>query len=298
MAAVAGTQLSIDDGIIEPGAKVGILSSNAPASSAGADAATAILEDAGHEVVEIRVNTTSDDNAAINAETSAAVATFDAEGVDHVLVLLGFTQASGFWGEVGNVSPDWQRTILDASSANCTPFGASRTSPAAEGAVCVTAYSSYGSPDGGIRADEPFEAECRATYDADYDAEFAGSSSPGIPAGDTIETVDGETLHSDYPPGPCTLATILEEALTNAGINPTRDSLAESMSQVSGPMAFASNGEGAFADGKNYYSTQMHAVAFTIVSDDTPRGDDGTFNGCPAPTNCWISVGDSWISIE
>ena len=37
---------------------------------------------------------------------------------------------------------------------------------------------------------------------------------------------------------------------------------------------------------------------FTIVPADTPRGDDGTFLGCPAPTNCWRSTSDVWLSVS
>lgn len=298
VAGAAGTQIAIDQGIIAPGDTIGILSSNAPGATAGAEAATALLEAAGHDVVVVEVNTQSNDNTAMNAESAAAVSQFSADGVDHALVLLGFTTAAGFWNEVGEVQPDWDRTIIDAASATCTPFGASRTSPAADGARCLTAWGTYTSDDqAGVRADDAFEAECRATFIADYPDEFSGNSDPGVPAGNIIETADGETLTSDYAYSPCTFSHILREALTEAGINPTRDSLAAAMREISGQSAFHSNGEGTFGPDKNYFATQMHAVRFTIVAEDEPRGADGTFAGCPAPTNCWVAVSDEWIEV-
>ena len=51
------------------------------------------------------------------------------------------------------------------------------------------------------------------------------------------------------------------------------------------PIPFRSNGTGGFAEGKNYYSTQMWAVQLNRSNRwKRPRGEDGTFNGCPAPS--------------
>lgn len=299
VAAEVGSRVIIEDGIIEPGDKVGILSSVGQAPQAAAAAATEVLEAAGHDVLTIEINTLVDDNSAVNAESAAAVSQFSAENVDHVLVLLPFVQAAGFWGEVGSVEPDWERTIIDGNTAVCTPFGASRTDPAAEGSVCVTAYSSYVSEiTEGVRPDTTHEAECRAAWIADFEDEFGGRSDPGVPNGEILETADGETLAADYSLRPCSMAYMLEEALMNAGVNPTRDSVAAAMRDVSGPVAFTSNDEGAFGPDKNYFATQMQAVRFTIVDADEPRGPDGTFGGCPAPTNCWVAVTGEWLPVE
>ena len=188
-------------------------------------------------------------------------------------------------------------TLIDSSSANCTPFGASRTNPAAEGAVCVTSYDSYGLPGGGLSDDDAYEAECRQEW-IDHFPIFEGQSDRGVPSGDVAaETVDGELLYSDYAHGECVMVRLVQEALTNGGINPTRDSVAEAMKQISGPMAQRSNGEGSFGPDKNFYANQMWAVRLNFVEDDTPRGDDGTFDGCAAPATCWIPVTGEWITI-
>ena len=298
IAGEAGAELIVAQGIIPDGSKVGILSSNNPAIGAAGDAAKTVLEAAGYTTTTVEVNTLSGDNAAANAESAAAVSQFTAEGVDHVFVILPFIYSAGFWGEVGALTPSWDRTILDSASSNCTPFGASRTDPAAHNAICVTSYDSYASNDGGVDEDDAFEAECRQQF-LDFFPIFEGQSDRGVASGEVgLETADGELLNSDYPPGECTMAYVMEIALTNAGINPTRDSFADAMREISGPQAFRSNGEGAFGPGKNYYSTQMQAVRFQVTASDTSRGADGSFDGCPAPTNCWIPVTGEWFVIE
>ena len=298
VAGEAGAQLIVDQGLIPAGAKVGILDSTNPPIAAAGESAASILEGAGYSTTTITVNTLSGDNAAANAEGAAAVAQFTAEGVDHVFVILPFIYAAGFWGEVGALQPSWDRTILDSASSNCTPFGASRTNPAAEGAICVTSYDSYASPNGGVGDDDAFEAQCRQEW-IDHFPVFNGKSDKGAPSGEVgLETADGELLNSDYAPGECTMQYLIKAALENAGVNPTRDSFADAMRELSGPQAFRSNGEGAFGPGKNYFSTQMQAVEFTLASRSTPKGADGTFNGCPAPVNCWIPTNGQWFKFD
>ncbi|MEC7878849.1 MAG: hypothetical protein VYE07_01350, partial [Actinomycetota bacterium] len=298
VAGQAGAQLIVDQGLIPAGAKVGILDSTSPPIASAGESAAEILQGAGYTTTTITVNTLSGDNAAANAEGAAAVAQFTAEGVDHVFVILPFIYADGFWGEVGALEPSWGRTILDSASSNCTPFGASRTNESAEGAICVTSYDSYALPDGGLRDDDTFEAQCREEW-LEFFPIFEGQSDRGAPSGEVgLEASDGSLLNSDYAPGECTMQYLIKEALENSGINPTRDSFAAAMKELSGPQAFRSNGEGAFGPDKNYFSTQMQAVQFTLASRSTERGADGTFNGCPAPVNCWIPITGEWFKIE
>ena len=298
VAGIVGVELAIEQGIITPGERIGILSMSDASMQAASSTAEMILETAGYETITITVNGGSGDNAAANAESAAAVSQFTAEGVDHVFVMIPFIYASGFWGEVGVVQPVWGRTLIDSAPSNCTPFGASRTNPAAEGALCVTAYDSYARPEGGIRNDNEFQQTCRQEW-LDHFPIFNGQSDVGVPSGEVgLETIDGELLNSDYAPWECTMVRFIKEALEGAGINPTRDSFATALREISGPMAFRSNGQGAFGPSKNYYSTQMWVVRFTIVSPDTPRAEDGTFNGCPAPVNCWIPVTGEWFKID
>jgi len=301
VAGQAGAELIVQQGIIPAGSKVGILGSNNPAIQAAAASAAEVLEAAGYTTTTIEVNTLSGDNAAANAEGAAAVAQFTAEGVDHVFVTIPFIYAASFWGEVGTLNPSWERTLLDSSSSACTPFGASRTAPAAEGALCVTSYDSYIQPGGVVDTDDAFEAQCRQEW-IDHFPVFEGKSDPGVASGEVAkETVDGEFLYTDYNPGACTMQYIIKEALENAGVNPTRDSFADAMREISGPMAFRSNGHGTFGPNKNYFATEMQAVQFRVVAGgyaSTPRGEDGTFGGCPAPTNCWTSVSGEWFAFE
>ncbi len=298
VAGVVGVELAIEQAIITPDERIGILTMSDVSMQAASSTAERILETAGYETTTITVDGGSGDNAASNAESAAAVAQFTAEGVDHVFVMIPFIYASGFWGEVGAVQPEWGRTLIDSAPSNCTPFGASRTNPAAEGALCVTSYDSYARPEGGLRDDNEFQLTCRQEW-LNHFPVFNGQSDVGVPSGEVgLETFDGEFLNSDYAPWECTMVRFIKEALEGAGINPTRDSFANALRKVSGPMAFRSNGQGAFGPSKNYYSTQMWVVRFTIVSPNTPRGEDGTFNGCPAPVNCWIPVTGEWFAID
>jgi hypothetical protein len=238
------------------------------------------------------------DPAVTNAEGASAVSEFAAAGVEHVFVLLGFTQAAGFWNEYRESGAEYGTTIIDSASSMCTPFGASRL-PAADGAVCVTTYDSNSLPGGTtLRGDTPFEAQCRQDWIDHFGETFNNMSDPGVPSGEApLVTADGEELWSDFQSSECNMAYIFKDALTNAGINPTRDSLAAAMREITGEQAHRSDGEGFFAADKNYFSTKMQPMIFTSTPSETPRGEDGTFNGCVAPVNCWIPAGDTWTAV-
>ena len=298
VAAIVAAELAINQGLISPGQKIGILSMEDAALVIASTSIKTVLEEAKYETVTITISSAGLDNASANAEGAAAVSQFTAEGVDHVFVMVPFIYASGFWGEIGEIQPRWERTIIDSAPSNCTPFGASRTNPAADGAICVTAYDSYALPDGGLREDDDFQKICRREWLSHFPI-FNDQSNIGVPSGEVgLETFDGELLNSDFAPWECTMVRFIKDGLENAGINPTRDSFADALREISGPMAFRSDGEGTFGPEKNYYSTKMWVVRFTIVPSETTRGEDGTFNGCPAPVNCWIPVSGEWFSID
>jgi len=298
VAAVQAGRIFLAETDLAVGSKIGILEPNNPAAQAASVEVKNMLEDAGFETVTITINTASGDNAASNAEAAASVSQFTAEGVSEVFVLLGFIQTDGFFGEIEVLDVSWGRTLVDVAPGMCTQFGASRTNPAAEGASCVTSSDSYSLLEGGIREDRPFEAQCREEW-LNHFPVFEGRSDRGVPSGEVgLETADGELLNSDFAYADCTIVYALKHAFENAGVNPTRDSFAAALKTYSGPAAQISNGEGRFGQDKNFFSTQMWQMEFRIVPTDTPRGSDGRFNGCPAPTNCWIPVTGTWFNIE
>ncbi len=298
IAAVQAGRIFLAETDLPAGSKIGILESNNPAPQAASAEVKEMLENNGFETVTITINTQSGDNAASNAEAAAAVSQFNAEGVSEVFILLGFLQTNGFWGEVEALNVSWGRTLVDVAPGMCTQFGASRTNPAAEGAACVTASDAYSLPNRGLRQDRPFETQCREEW-LNHFPVFEGRSDIGVPSGEVnLETVDGELLNSDFAGPDCTIVYALKYAFENAGVNPTRDSFAAALKTYSGPAAQISKGEGAFGKEKNFFSTYMWQVEFRIVPASTPRGSDGTFNGCPAPTNCWVPVSGQWFSIE
>ena len=298
IAAVQAGRIFLAETELPAGSKIGILESNNPAPQAASAEVKEMLENNGYETVTITINTQSGDNAASNAEAAASVAQFNAESVSEVFVLLGFLQTDGFWGEVEALNVSWGRTLVDVAPGMCTQFGASRTNPAAAGSTCVTSTDSYSLVEGGLREDQSFEAQCRTEW-VDHFPIFEGRSDIGVPSGEVnLETSDGELLNSDFAPQECTIIYALQHAFENAGVNPTRDSVAAALKTYSGPAAQMSKGEGAFGEEKNFFSTHMWQLEFRIVPGDTPRGSDGTFNGCPAPTNCWVPVSGQWFNIE
>ena len=298
IAAVQAGRLFLTETDTPAGSKIGILEPNNPGVQAASASLRDLLEDNGYQTVTVTIDSTSGDNAAANAQAAAAVAQFNAENVSEVFILLSFLVTDGFWGEVEALDVSWNRTSVDVGPGMCSQFSASRTNPAADGSTCVTSTGAYSLPEGGLRDDNTFEAQCRDEW-LDHFPVFEGKSDRGTPSGEVnLETADGDLLNSDFSFADCNIVYALKHAFENAGVNPTRDSFAAAMKTYAGPAAQMSNGEGAFGPDKNYFSTQMWKLEFRIVPADTPKSSDGLYNGCPAPTNCWVPVTGTWLRIE
>lgn len=292
----AGLDLWIDSGEVPPGAKVGVLSDNTPQLQAVGAIAEETLSAAGYEVQVIQINALSGDNAATNEEGAAAVGAFQAEGVVHAFVTTPFIENTGFWNAAAAAKLPF--TMLDTVSSQCSTFGLSRAPAAAVGSDCVTTFDHPTAEGTGIRPDTEFEAECRAFSDEMFSDYFGGPSDPGVPAGQKITDVAGNVLISDYAPLECTIANIVQKALTNAGVNPTRKSMMEALLALGDvPIAQASDGVGTLAPDKAYMADFVHTVKVTAASADTPPAEDGTYNGCAAPVNCGIVISD-WSPIS
>ena len=291
----AGVEGWVSTTDIAPGAKVGILASNSPLISAAGQAAKEVLEEAGYEVNLIETNSLAGDNAATNEEGGAAVGAFQADGVEHAFLLTPFTENTGFW--TAAAAAGFPYTMLDTASSQCSSFGLSRAPAGAVGSSCSTVFDHATSSDGTKREDLPFEAECRAFFDESFSDYYGGGSMPGVPAGQIITDVAGNTLISDYPPQECTIATALGKALTNAGVNPTRASFMEALLNLGDvDMAGASNGEGTLSPDKPYMANNIHTVLVTAAAADTAPDENGLYNGCAAPVNCGIVTSD-WTPI-
>lgn len=293
--ASAGTQGAIDAGTITKTTKVGILNGNGPEHIASTAAVKKVLAKAGvpdSNITSVNVNTLVGDPAVASSEAAAAVNTFKAAGVTNVLVGLQFTSSGGFWD---NITPTtFTLTVLDTASSNCTQYGASRVKPSAVGATCFTVFGDSVTKDGKLREENAFEKDCRAKFDAlsAKTNDYPSKSYPGVPSGDTIKLADGTVLSSDYPPNECTFMVVLKrafDAIGNKALN--RESLMKAVRNLgSVDVALASDGKGSQAPGKVYLSDYIHGDKLTAATKDTPRNADGTFNGCPTPTNCFIPV--------
>ena len=278
-----------------PGSVVGILSNNTVALSAAGKAAQAAVTAGGFTPKLIEINSTQGDSAATNEEGAAAVAVFQAEGAVHTFVATPFTETQGFWGAAAAAGLKF--SLLDTSSSGCSAFGLSRAPAAAVGSDCVTAYDH--STDGNtLRADTEFEAECRAFYDESFSEYYGGPSNSGVPAGNIYTDANGKTLISDYTPQECALANIINLGLTAAGTNPTRQSYIDAVLNLGEvPLALAGGGTGKFAPGKPFAANALHTVRITAAALDTAPDANGLYNGCAAPVNCGVVVGD-WVPIS
>jgi hypothetical protein len=109
-----------------------------------------------------------------------------------------------------------------------------------------------------------------------------------VPSGDL--TAGGVTYTEDVSPNECTIMGVLLPAIKAAGKNPTWDKVYKAiLASGKGGAAYMSNGEGQFTKTKPYYATQVHVENLATASASTAKDANGvTFNGCPAPVNCWI----------
>ena len=284
-------------GLVPKSAKVGILTGNEPVTASAGETLAAALKERGYDVVQsVTVNTLPGDTAAMNRESAAAVATFQAAGADTVVNLLPFVAATGYYQEAKRSGSPFTNLIMDSANSTCTQFAASRTPGEIAGAPCITTWDTRALPTkDGVKADSAFEARCRKTFDAAFDQ----TSQSGVPAGDI--TAGGITYVEDLPPNECTMMSVLLPAIEAAGKHPTWAKVRAKMIKAGkGDAAYMSNGTGTFSKQKPYYADQVHVVTFTPANGDTAKDASGTFAGCPAPVNCWIPQlvdGKEWFPV-
>jgi hypothetical protein len=186
--------------------------------------------------------------------------------------------------------------VIDGASSMCTIFAAGRIPGEAAGIPCLTAADTRALPTkDGIKKDSPAEAQCRA----DFDKAFAATSQPGVPSGDV--TAGGVTYSEDFAANECQIMRLLLPAIKKAGKNPTWAKIAANLQKTSGPAIYMSGGEGSYSKTKPYYADNLHLVVLNQANAQTPKDANGTFNGCPAPVNCWVPQlvnGQEWFPIN
>jgi len=296
--AKAAADVAKSEKLIPTTAKIGILTGNEPATKAAGDVLQSELKKNGFTVAKrIDVNTLAADATANNIESAAAVATFKAAGVDTVYILIPFTSNQGYFQEAQKTGANFKNFIVDTASSLCTQFGASRTPLEAAGTPCLTTWDTRAlSTKDGVKKDNAFEAACRTQFDK----AFSEKSQPGVPAGDL--TVAGVTYTEDLAPNECTQMALLLPAIKKAGKDLTWPKVYDNLLKTTkAPAAYMSNGEGGFAKNKPYFVNQVHLQVLTAAGASTPKDSNGiTFNGCPAPTNCWVPQlvgGQEWFPI-
>lgn len=277
-------------------AKIGILASNEPGQKAGTDALAAQLKRNGYNVVsQVESNVLSGDTALQNRESSAAVGTFQAAGVDTVFIGNPFTSTQGYFQEAQRSGASFKTFVIDGASSMCTIFAAGRIPGEAAGIPCLTSADTRAVPTkDGVKKDTAAEAQCRA----DFDKAFAATSQPGVPSGDV--TAGGVTYSEDFAANECQIMRLLLPAIKKAGKKPTWAKIQANLEKTSGPAIYLSGGEGSFNKKKHYFADNLHLVVLNQANAQTAKDANGTFNGCPAPVNCWVPQlvnGEEWFPI-
>jgi hypothetical protein len=287
-----------DQGIVPKGAKVGILSSNDAGVKAAGDALEEQLKKNGYDVAtKVEVNQLSGDASAANRESAAAVATFEAAGVDVVFDGIPFIYTSGFFQEAQRSNAGFTTFVIDDSPSMCTIFGASRIPAEVVGTPCLTASDTRALPTkDGVKPDSDFEAECRTVFDETFDEK----SQPGVPSGDV--TAGGVTYVEDVDMSYCNIASLLMPAIKKAGKNLTWAKVVKNLEKTgTAPAAYLSGGEGSLGKNKHYFADQVHLVTLNPAGTDTPKDANGLFNGCPAPVPCFVPQlvdGEEWFPVS
>ena len=282
--------------LVPKGSKIGILSSNDLGVKAAGDALEKGLKKYGYATTKVELNTLSGDATAANRESAAAVATFKAAGVDTVFDGVPFTYTSGFFQELQRSNAGIKTFVVDDAPSMCTIFGASRIPAEAQGTPCLTASDTRALPTKDcIKPDSAFEAKCRATFDKTFNEK----SQPGVPSGDV--TAGGVVYTEDVDMSYCNIVNLLMPAMKKAGKNLTWAKVAKHLGETgSAPAGYLSNGEGTLAKNKRYFADNIHLVTLVGANAQTPKDAKGLFNGCPAPTSCFIPElvdGKEWFPV-
>ena len=283
--AASTARLAAKQKLVPKSAKVGILSGNSPALAAAGQTLERELKRQGYDVVQtVELNTAQTDATAINRESAAAATTLEGAGADVVFVIPGPVNTVGFYQEAARANAGFQVYLVDTAAATCTQFGASRLPAEIAGAPCVTTWDTRAVPTAdGVEQDNAFEAKCRSMWEADNGVK----ANPGVPGGGLV--VDGVTLEEDMTPNQCTMMNLLVPAIKKAGRNLTWDKVyANLMKEGPQPAAYMSGGEGELTKGKPYFATKVHLQKLVLADTKTPRSPNGTYNGCPQPTNCFV----------
>ena len=286
--------------LIPKTAKIGILSNNVPSLKAAGDTLEAALKKRGYDVVStVEVNGLSSSLGQIQQAATAAVATFQAAGVDTVFHDQSFQAVSSFFSEADRTGAGFKEFAIDTQANGCSPGGsaAGNLVASAGGMLCISPWAGRTKPDkSGLLTDTAFEAKCRK----EYDAATGLKSAPGSPSGDI--TVNGVTYSEDFPAPECNLANVLLPAIKKAGKDLTWDKVyANILNTTKAPMAYGSEGQGGYGKNKKYLPTQAHVMELTVANKDTPKDANGLFNGCPVPANCWVPKlinGQEWYPIK
>lgn len=281
-------------------AKIGILSNNEPSLKASGDSLESALKKKGYNVVsKVEINGLASDLGVISREAAAAADTFQAAGVDTVLLNQSLTSLRPYFQAAERGQMNFKNIAVDTQANMCSPSGsaASQLPQSASGLLCITPWSNKATIDKTkLAPDNAFEAKCRKEYDAATNRK----STPGAYSGGLV--VNGVTYEEDFPAVDCNLANVLLPAMKKAGKDLTWDKVyANIQGTTSMQTAYLSNGKAGYGKNKPYATDELHVVELNYANADTPKDANGLFAGCPVPASCWVPTapnGQEWYPIK
>lgn len=295
-----------DEALLPKDAKLAILHSDWGFSTDAYAAVKEVLDAEGYEVVyDEPIQIANLPTADANKNVALTVEKVKAAGADHVISMLNFTNFTLFPTEATKAGLTLKYNVLEISSGMCTAFSAGQLPPEMDGARCVTHWNNFRLDINNEKAeDTPFEAQCRAEFEAAYAEEnSAGTGIPGITKTNPgvpypgFPDGTGTRLDMDQSYYECNLMNVVKTGITGAGAELTHESFQEAVfAQGEFDVAGIAGGKGSLSADKTWLASNVQQVQVTANPNgfSGPPDADGLYQGlCRSPLSCYRTVPDT-----
>jgi ABC-type branched-subunit amino acid transport system substrate-binding protein len=302
--AQAGIELLVKNATLLPKtAKVAVLRSDWDFSTEAYNEVDKVLKREGYTVVfSEAIKTANLPTTDANKNVALAVEKVKSGGATHVVSMLNFTNFGVFPPEATKAGLTLKYSMLEISSGMCTAFSAGQLPPEMEGAPCITHWNNFRLDTAGAKAtDTPFEATCRADFEATYKTTPVGSgfpvitkTTPGVPY-PGFKDATGKQLDMDQSYYECNLMNIVKVGITGAGGNLTKKTFQDAIfKQKDFDAAGIAGGKGTLAANKLWLASNVQQVVVTAKPTSTfadPVDANGLYGGkCLSPLSCFRTV--------
>jgi len=309
--AAAGIELLVKNATLLPKtAKVAVLRSDWDFSTEAFAEVDKVLKRDGFTVVfSEAIKTANLPTADANKNVALAVEKVKAGGATHVVSMLNFTNFGVFPPEATKAGLTLKYSMLEISSGMCTAFSAGQLPPEMDGAPCVTHWNNFRLDTAGAKAtDTPFEAQCRADFEATYKTNPVGKgfptitkTTPGVPY-PGFKDATGKQLDMDQSYYECNLMNIVKTGITGAGGNLTKKTFQEAIFKKKDfDAAGIAGGKGSLAANKLWLASSVQQVLVTAKPTATfadPVNAAGLYGGkCLSPLSCFRTVPNTVVPL-